>query len=358
MKTTTDPTAITNRQFCETTADMPGALVISLDLELMWGVRDLPNALRHYRQRLAFSRQMVPRVLELFSSYEIAATWAVVGFLFAGAKSQLQFHSPKARPRYRKASLDPYAEATGETEAEDPLHFASDLVRQILRHRRQEIATHTFSHYYCLAEGQTGEAFSSDLDSAIQIAKEHGVIPRSIVFPRNQHNSEYDRILVEKGILAYRGNQLHPAHVVDGKETLPHRRLFRLFDSFLDLSGPCLTSWHRIMEGSSLCNVPASRYLRHCSGVLNPLSPFQVRRVCKSLLTAARERKIFHLWWHTHDFEFSPCQSLQGLEEVLKYFSRLREQHSMLSLNMLEVSQLATETAGLRNDAKTQTAGK
>ncbi len=358
MKTTTDSTTITNRQSCEQTVDMPGALVISLDFELMWGVRDLPNALSHYPKRFAFSRQMVPRVLELFSAYEIAATWAVVGFLFAETRSQLQRHSPRLRPQYREVSLDPYTQVIGETETEDPLHFGSDLISKILQHQRQEIATHTFSHYYCLAEGQTGETFSSDLDSAVKIAGEYGVTPRSIVFPRNQHNPEYDRILVEKGILAYRGNQLHPAHVVDGKETLLQRRLFRLFDSFLNLSGPGLTSWDRIVEDSGLCNVPASRYFRHCGGVLNLLSPFQVRRVCKSMLTAARERKVFHLWWHTHDFEFGPRHSLEGLEEVLKCFSRLREQHSMLSLNMLEVSQLARKTAGIRNIADTHTTGK
>ena len=44
-------------------------------------------------------------------------------------------------------------------EADDPLHYAPSLIDDILRRRRQELATHTFSHCYCLEEGQTEEAF-------------------------------------------------------------------------------------------------------------------------------------------------------------------------------------------------------
>jgi hypothetical protein len=67
-----------------------------------------------------------------------------------------------ARPRYRDSRLDPYDGAVGEGEADDPLHFAPSLIGRIRATRRQEISTHTFSHYYCLEPGQDRQAFRAD----------------------------------------------------------------------------------------------------------------------------------------------------------------------------------------------------
>jgi hypothetical protein len=59
-----------------------GILVISLDFELYWGVRDV-FALEEYASNLLGVRKVVPAVLQLFDQYGIHATWATVGFLFS-----------------------------------------------------------------------------------------------------------------------------------------------------------------------------------------------------------------------------------------------------------------------------------
>src|SRR5215213_3336669 len=84
-----------------------GALVISLDFELHWGVRDWTPPGGSYRQNLLGVWEAVPRMLALFEEYDIAATWATVGFLFARSKQELEEFSPSIRPIYKDPALYP-----------------------------------------------------------------------------------------------------------------------------------------------------------------------------------------------------------------------------------------------------------
>ena len=142
----------------------------------------------------------------------IAATWATVGFLFAGSGDELEAFSPIRRPRYVRHELNPYLEPVGLDEHDDPLHLAGSLVTRIAAESGQEIASHTFSHYLCLEDGQDEGAFRADLDAACRIAESRGIRLRSIVFPSNQLNASYLPLLKEAGFVAYRGNQRGHLH--------------------------------------------------------------------------------------------------------------------------------------------------
>ena len=62
------------------TAMKPGALCISIDLELAWGIWDKPSA--DYHARCAeLERTIVDRLMTLFERYEVSATWAIVSAL-------------------------------------------------------------------------------------------------------------------------------------------------------------------------------------------------------------------------------------------------------------------------------------
>src|ERR1035438_1185138 len=133
-----------------------GAFVISLDFELLWGVREMAVDGR-YRRNLLGARRAVPRILMLFRQFEVAATWATVGFLFARNRDELADFLPAEQPRYKHTQFDPYRERIGRNEIEDPLHFGRSLLEIVRETPRQEIGSHTFSHYYCLEEGQNIE---------------------------------------------------------------------------------------------------------------------------------------------------------------------------------------------------------
>jgi len=315
-----------------------GALVISLDFELDWGVRDTLSANGGYRENLLGARQVVPKLLALFERYEIAATWATVGFLFAPTREALLAASPEVKPQYHDPRLDPYRAVIGDDEQSDPLHYAASLIDLIVAQPRQELATHTFSHYYCLEPGQTKEAFQADLAAAVKVAAARGVRVRSIVLPRNQLDPAYLELLKAFGINCYRGTEpsrlYRPA--AGAKQSRP-RRALRLLDSYLNLTGANLVRWEAVREENGLCNVASSRFLRPYNPKLRGLEPLRLRRVVKAMEAAAKQGAIYHLWWHPHNFGAHQELNLTFLARLLEAFAGLRERYGMESLSMAEV---------------------
>jgi peptidoglycan/xylan/chitin deacetylase (PgdA/CDA1 family) len=324
-----------------------GALVISLDFELHWGVRDQRPVDGPYRENLLGAREAIPRMLDLFEEFDIAATWATVGFLFAKNRRDREEFSPAVRPQYKNPKLDAYAELTGENEADDPLHYASSLIARVAKTAKQEIATHTFSHYYAQEPGETREAFAADLASALAIGRHYGFDIRSIVFPRNQFRPGYETVLKEAGISCYRGNEPNWMYRPRprGEETLAIRAP-RLIDGYISLSGPKYVRWEEITQSSGIHDVRASMFLRPYSSQRKSLEPIRLRRIAGGIRAAAENRGIFHLWWHPHNFGKNIPENLEFLRSVLKIFAEQRQVYGMRSLSMIEVGSLAPSFAG------------
>ena len=185
-----------------------GTLIISLDFEIYWGIRHLPSADK-YRRQLVGARSAVPELLKLFTEYGIHATWACVGFLFFDSTERLLRFAPKVIPRYKSIHLSPYRDLPPDdaSETSDSVFFAPSLIRLIAQTPNQEIGSHTFSHYYCLEEGQNLKTFREDLLAAQGTAQSFGLKMRSLAFPQNQVQERFLAVCREIGIVAYRGNQ-------------------------------------------------------------------------------------------------------------------------------------------------------
>lgn len=316
-----------------------GAFVISLDFELHWGVRDLYPVDGAYTPQLNGARTAIPKTLELFERYGIAATWATVGFLFAKDKTELEAFSPVQKPQYEDKNLDPYGEIIGANEAIDPLHYAGSLIEKIKNTPRQEIGTHTFSHYYALEPGQTAAAFAADLDSAKRIGAAYGIDIKSIIYPRNQLNPDYTQTMLDAGITVYRGNEpswVYKASAL-GEQRLPQRAV-RLADSYLPMTPHNLGDWDKLQEPSGLINVPSSRFLRPFNPKLAALEPLRLARIRDGMKLAAKTGRIFHLWWHPHNFGVQQDDNMTMLWQVLEAFKRYQKEYDMESLNMVEVA--------------------
>jgi hypothetical protein len=54
--------------------------LISLDFELMWGVRD-HRSIATYGKNILGVREAIPAMLAMFTKYRVKATWATVGML-------------------------------------------------------------------------------------------------------------------------------------------------------------------------------------------------------------------------------------------------------------------------------------
>jgi peptidoglycan/xylan/chitin deacetylase (PgdA/CDA1 family) len=317
----------------------PGVFTVSLDFELYWGVRDtLP--LDRYRGNILGAREAIPRILEAFARCGAHATWAAVGFLFFDRKEELLASLPEERPAYTRAELSPYPylHTIGATERADPCHFGRSLLRAIAAHPGQEIGTHTFSHYYCLEPGQTARAFKADLDAAVAAAAGLGVELRSLVFPKNQCNPAYLGLCRAAGLVAYRGVEaswMYQPEADDRKR--PLKRLARLLDQYASLSGLNL---HELPAATAAepVDVPASRFLRPATPGWSRLEPLRLRRIRTAMTEAAREGKIFHLWWHPHNFGAHTDLNLALLDRVLAHFRVLADRYGMVSRNMAEIA--------------------
>jgi len=281
-------------------------------------------------------REAVPTMLALFAKHGIAATWATVGFLFAETKKDLERHFPRLLPTYSNKRMSPY-EAMGDVgpdEKRDPFHFAPSLIREIAKTPRQEIATHTFSHFYCLEPGQTPEQFEADLEAAAAIGAPFGDTCKSIVFPRNQLGPEYLSVLRRRNVRAYRSNGTHWAYRAEAKET-PARRAFRLADAYVPIGGARVNHVERRGE---LVDVPASAFLRPYSPRLRRLDELRYRRLCFAMTRAAETGRTFHLWWHPHNFGRHQRENLAFLERLLKHYDSLRRKYGTETVTMRETA--------------------
>jgi hypothetical protein len=205
----------------------------------------------------------------------------------------------------------------------------------------QEIGTHTFSHYYCLEPGQDLQAFRADLDAATRAAARLGIRPRSLVFPRNQFNSDYLAACAAAGLRAYRGNErswLYEATNERGERHL--RRAARLLDAYLPVSGDHCSRLQPDRNG--LVNVPASRFLRPYARRFASLDGLRLRRITSAMQHAAKSGRIYHLWWHPHNFGIGLKENILFLRRVLEAFRVLAAEHGMRSRSMAEVADEAT----------------
>jgi peptidoglycan/xylan/chitin deacetylase (PgdA/CDA1 family) len=321
--------------------DKTGALVISLDFELYWGVRD-KKTLESYQENLLGVRQAIPALLELFRQYEIHATWAIVGFLFCQSREELSEAMPVILPAYSDPSLSPYeylaTEPIGANEIDDPYHYGLSLIRLLQSYPHQRIGSHTHSHYYCLEPGQTAEAFASDLAAFAKVARRRGVTPKSIVFPRNQCNPAYLGLLAGSGLTSYRGNEQSWMYRSAGKEGESLiKRAARLADAYLNLSGHNSSAEVRYGE-EGLVDIPSSRFLRPYVPSFHWLERMRLQRIVGDLTYAAQRNHLYHLWWHPENFGKHLEENLRFLERVLDHFSLLREQYGMKSLSMEEAA--------------------
>ena len=317
-----------------------GALVISLDLELFWGVRDV-TTVDAYRANLVGAHDAARQLLDRFGNHEIHATWACVGLLFAHDRDEGLAHAPRLRPSYDRSRLSPYGELEfADLDSDRRCYFAPDLIAEISSRPNQEVATHTFSHFYCTEKGQTAAQFDADLEAAIAIASKLGVRPTSLVFPRNQYNHAYLPVLQRRGINAFRGH--FRSWMFERGSTragVAARRALRLADNYAPVHRDCTATLRR--SGAAPLNIPGSRYLRPYTPALRHLDSLRMRRMKGEMSRAAERGGMYHLWWHPHDFGTHLDRNIELLDNLLVHARSLRDRLGFESLNMAELAAVA-----------------
>jgi len=278
-------------------------------------------------------------MLALFEQYEIKATWATVGMLMCRDYADWRERRPALLPNYERSGCSNYLWDDSVRENPD-LFFGRPLVDKILQVAGQELATHTYSHFFCGEAGVTTEQFTSDLICAQSQAKELGFRFKSLVFPRNQVRTEFLNVLPDVGISVYRGNPGHllyrDGHFVPGGLA---GRAVRFADTWLPLTGSLVS---RPFVDKGLVNVPASFFLRPWSRHFSAFERMRMFRMKRIMTEAAIEDSLCHIWWHPHNFGINTDRNLAVLEELLKHFCYLRDKYGMESRSMDDFAGVAT----------------
>jgi peptidoglycan/xylan/chitin deacetylase (PgdA/CDA1 family) len=289
-----------------------GVAVVSIDTELAWGEahrRDDRELARDY----STERAVIAEILDLFTRYEISATWAIVGHLLLDRcrANGDRPHPDIVRPSYPWLEGDWFDIDPCSTLEEAPAFYGRDIVAAIAGCPvAQEIGCHSFSHLIVADPGCSEEAFASDLAACRAAAAIDQLELRSFVFPRNA----IDRVglLGEHGFRCYRGR---PA-------TAPMGRLTRAVDRVRPLARSAILP---VRDPCGVWNVPQTYLLAPATRGRRLPVGLWARRPRTRLRLAARERALFHLWFHPYNVTAAPDRALRGLEAICRETARLRD---------------------------------
>ena len=313
-----------------------GSFIISLDFELFWGVRD-GRTKEAYGPNILGAKKVIPLMVALFERYGVHVTFSTVGLLFCKSKEEIEKYSPALKPAYTNKKLSPYEDnyMDGLLDSADPYHFAAQLIGLLKKSSNIEIGSHTFSHYYCWEGGQNIDEFEADIKAAVLIAKDNGIELTSIVFPRNQVADGYLKVCAKNGFTNYRGNPSRFFNEGGGFKI----KILRLIDAYINIGGDNSYGYNEIKE-ATLFNIKASRFLRPYIAKFALLDIFKIKRIMDEMTNAASENRIYHLWWHPHNFGINQKQNLAMLEKILKHYQMLSQKYGFESHTMSELTNI------------------
>jgi len=298
-----------------------GVFTLSLDFELIWGTLDLFGPER-FRRACEFERAVViDTLLSLLSEHEISATWCALGHLFLPScqREGGMAHPEIVRPRHAWVHQDWFHHDPCRDEAAEPVFYGRSLLERIRACPvPQEIGSHGFSHAIFGDAGCSRESAQSELLACVRAAREMGIVPRSFAFPRNRVG--HLDLLPGHGFSCYRGpgpRWYERRSAPGGLDRLAH------LAAVVAAIRPPVVSPRFVREG--LWDIPGSMiyFPMHGARRYIPLSA-RVRRAKKGLRSAARQRKVFHLWFHPTNLADEPERMFAGLREILRAAADLR----------------------------------
>ena len=312
---------------------------VSLDFELYWGRVQSSELNEKSKRIIVNTRELIPELLSIFSEYGIRVTWATVGMLFNVDESEWENSRPLKEPGYLNKSVSTYqwVKENGFNDYNSKYHFAPDLIKLISSYEGMEIGTHTYSHFFCQQIGQIDEEFKLDLEKAIEKAVDLELKLKSLVFPRNEFNSEYLQICKNLGIKSVRSNPGAWYWNLTGGDNI-YKRIVRILDAYFRIDNSNIVDLSNLKQKKSIpLLIPASRFLRPWSKI-SIINKLRMRRILNEMTYAAKNKCLYHLWWHPENFGEYPKKSLQDLRIILNHFAYLRNQYNMTSLNMEDIN--------------------
>lgn len=318
-----------------------GLFILSLDVELAWGMRGDRSFFRDFERE----REIIKKILKLLERYNIKATWAIVGHLFLeGCKQKNGVkHSEIIRPKYKWLDSDWFDIDPCSDINKDSLWYGKDIIAYIKKCATfQEVGSHTFSHIIVGDEGCSKECFSSELQASKKSAEKEGINLESFVFPQNK--IDHLDVLKDHGFITFRGvdeNWYRSFH-----KTL--KKIAHFMDNYFMIQPQAVLPK---IEGGIL-NIPGSYFYVHKRGWAKflPVS-FRVKKSIFGIEKAVKQKKIFHLWFHPFNIASDEIGLLAGLEEIFKFVADEIKKGNIDNLTMGELANILSNQAKY-NDKK------
>ncbi|RQG97109.1 polysaccharide deacetylase family protein [Natrarchaeobius chitinivorans] len=299
-----------------------GSVVISLDAELGWGFHDLESP---PDDRVEAGRRGWSTMLELLDTYDVPATWAVVG--------HLMLESCDGRHDDHPAPEGWFDRERSEWRHREDLRFAPDLVTDLLESDvDHEFASHSFSHVLFGDPKTDRNLAAAELERSASIAADWGLSVDSFVYPRN--DVDHRDVLAEYGVRCYRGR----SPTGDGVRGL--------FDSMVRdrslLVEPSVDEY-------GLVNVPASAFLFGFEGPARTVAETvwrdpMVVQARRGIDEAIEKNGVCHLWLHPNNLVDD--RDDERMRSILEYIDRRRTEAGLTVETMGELARRTLADGG------------
>jgi peptidoglycan/xylan/chitin deacetylase (PgdA/CDA1 family) len=326
-----------------------GTVVVSVDAEL--SNHRQPTEREKRRARYGWRR-----LVDLFETYDVPATWAVVGRLFTETDEMEDRPTESWFTEEAATAFDDVDRTVDDRRILSRSLSGVSLIKALLESNPEhDIGCHSYSHPRF--SNITREQADAELTAAALAMAEWGIEPRSFVYPFNA--VAHRGALVDNGYICYR-ETLDPG--VGQERPTPDRppyhpfevvpesvkwwagwaldRLSEAYDSVISDTPPPLVE--PTVQDNGLIAVPASlpqlyRMPLPVRQVVRSRRGCPVERIVKrGIDTAIEEDGIFHFWFHPGDFDVEA--DFQSLASILEYTADRRAAGDLQTRTMAEIA--------------------
>lgn len=228
----------------------------------------------------------IETLLELFETYKIPVTWAIVGCLFIEYPSTME-------------------------------RIMEKILRSTVKH---EIGWHSFSHINFSERGKYCANF--EIKQGLELANKFGIALKSFVFPDNAMG--HIDVLRENGFIIYRGQDIK-------REKLNQMLFSRIVNMGIDrlISQPVEPK-----QNNGIWEIPASMHFSEhfFSWTLLPRAKMGIHKaICSD--------KVFHIWLHPQDF-LADTSLIIKFEKLLTFVAEKRDKQKIQILTMGELGSM------------------
>ncbi len=279
------------------------SFVLSIDLELAWGVWDKLDNL-HIKRILDMERMICKKLINILDENNIPVTWAVVAALLDNKNKMVNNQNQEA-------------------------WYAPDILDNILNSNEKHlIASHSYNHKEF--QNCSKDEINEDFEKATFFFKSKNINTDVFVFPRNK--VFHIDILKKFKFRTYRS--------VDKswyRRIYNYNKYLGKISNIIDKAVPIKTnSVITTVDKFGLIEIPTSILLISKNGIRNIISDFSMlKKIKNGIDLAIAKNECFHIWFHPSNFYFKTNKQFELLKEIIKYVN-LKRQHGLIDIKLLD----------------------